>query len=84
VKETEEAPAEAKAEGGADVGLEAEAGVVEADAVDALAQLLEVGGIDRNTSQNTTGGIPCSRAAGRAGAGLVPARTAKCRHAVVQ
>ena len=47
VEEAEEAAAEAEAEGGAGLHLEAEGGVVEAELVEAVAELLEVGGVDR-------------------------------------
>ena len=47
VEEAEEAAAEAEAQRRAAFGLEAEAGVVEAQLADAFAQLLEVGGVDR-------------------------------------
>ena len=47
VEEAEEAAAEAEAERGAGLHLEAEAGVVEAQLVEAVAELLEVGGVDR-------------------------------------
>ena len=47
VEQAEEPAAEAEAERGAGFHLEAEAGVVEAQLRDALAQLLEVGGVDR-------------------------------------
>src|ERR687891_33599 len=47
VEEAEEAAAEAEAEGRAAFGLEAEGGVVEAQLVEAVAELLEVGGVDR-------------------------------------
>ena len=47
VEEAEEAAAEAEAERGAGLHLEAERGVVEAQLVEAVAQLLEIGGVDR-------------------------------------
>ena len=47
VEQAEEAAAEAEAERGAGLHLEAEAGVVEAQLVEAVAELLEVGGVDR-------------------------------------
>ena len=47
MEQAEEAAAEAEAERGAALHLEAEAGVVEAQPGDAVAQLLEVGGVDR-------------------------------------
>ena len=47
VEEAEEAAAEAEAERGAGLHLEAERGVVEAQLVEAVAELLEVGGVDR-------------------------------------
>jgi hypothetical protein len=47
VEQAEEAAAEAEAERGAGLHLEAEAGVVEAQLGDAIAQLLEIGGVDR-------------------------------------
>ena len=47
VQQAQEAAAEAKAERGAAFHFEAEAGVVEAQLADAFAQLLKVGGVDR-------------------------------------
>ena len=47
MEEAEEAAAEAEAEGGAGLHLEAERGVVEAELVEAVAELLEVVGVDR-------------------------------------
>src|SRR5690606_11749822 len=47
VQQAEEAAAEPEAERGRALHLETEAGVVEAQAGDGLAQLLEVGGVDR-------------------------------------
>src|SRR6185369_1435356 len=47
VEEAEEAAAEAEAEGGAGLHLEGEGGVVEAKLVEAVAELLEVVGVDR-------------------------------------
>ncbi len=47
VEQAEEAAAEAEAERGAGLHLEAERGVVEAQLVEAVAELLEVGGVDR-------------------------------------
>ncbi len=47
VEEAEEAAAEAEAERGAGLHLEAERGVVEAQLVEAVAELLEVVGVDR-------------------------------------
>ena len=47
VEEAEEAAAEAEAERGAGLHLEAEGGVVEAELVEAVAELLEVVGVDR-------------------------------------
>ena len=47
VEQPEEAAAEAEAERGAALHLEAERGVVEAELVEGVAQLLEVGGVDR-------------------------------------
>ena len=47
VEQAEEAAAEAEAQRGAGLHLEAEAGVVEAQLVEAVAELLEVGGVGR-------------------------------------
>ena len=47
VEQAEEAAAEAEAERRAGLHLEAERGVVEAQLVEAVAELLEVGGVDR-------------------------------------
>ena len=47
VEEAEEAAAEAEAQRGAGLHLEAERGVVEAQLVEAVAELLEVVGVDR-------------------------------------
>ena len=47
MQQAEEAAAEAEAERGAGLHLEAEGGVVEAELVEAVAQLLEVVGVDR-------------------------------------
>ena len=47
VEQAEEAAAEAEAQRGAGLHLEAERGVVEAELVEAVAELLEVGGVDR-------------------------------------
>jgi hypothetical protein len=47
VQQAEEAAAEAEAERGAGLHLVGEAGVVEAQLADRVAQLLEVGGVDR-------------------------------------
>src|SRR4030095_1466830 len=47
VEQAEEAAAEAEAQRCAALGLEAEAGVVEPQLGNALAELLEVGGVDR-------------------------------------
>ena len=46
VEQAEEAAAEAEAEGGGGLHLEGEAGVVEAQLLDGVAQRLEVGGVD--------------------------------------
>src|SRR5690606_37239694 len=46
VQQAKEAAAEAEAEGGAALGLVAEARVVEAQLADGLAQVLEIGGVD--------------------------------------
>ena len=47
VEEAEEAAAEAEAEGGGGLHLGGEAGVVELELLDGVAQGLEVGGVDR-------------------------------------
>ena len=47
MEQAEEAAAEAEAERGAGLHLEGEAGVVEAQLADGGAQVLEVGGVDR-------------------------------------
>ena len=47
VQEAEEAAAEAEAEGGGGLHLGGEGGVVELQLLDGVAQVLEVGGVDR-------------------------------------
>src|SRR3954453_19204199 len=47
VEQAEEAAAEAEAQSGARLHLEAEAGIVEAELRYAFAQFLEIGGVDR-------------------------------------
>src|SRR5205085_6506370 len=79
VEEAEEAAAEAEAQGGAGLHLEAERGVVEAQLVQRVAELLEVVGVDREEAaedhrlDELEPGQRCGRGALRIGDGIADA-----------
>ena len=55
MQQAEEAGAKAEAQRGGAFHFVAEAGIVEAQLADAFTQLLEIGGVDQEEPQKTTG-----------------------------